>query len=85
MRPDGSEVRQLTYGANGEMSSHSNFPVWSPDGRDIAYLKSGAVRVMNRDGEDDRVVAQLDGDLALRATLPHPYELAGFDSTEAPS
>ncbi len=64
MRPDGTGVRQLTAGAPGE---HSNFPVWSPDGRQIAYLKGGAVHLMDKDGEHDRIVVQLD---SVRAARP---------------
>ncbi len=48
MRPNGTGVRQLTTGAPGESS---NFPVWSPDGRQIVYLKQGAIHVMDEDGE----------------------------------
>ena len=57
MRPDGTGIRQLTAGAPGEVS---NFPVWSPDGRQIAYLRQGAIHVMDKDGEHDRIVVQLD-------------------------
>ncbi len=63
MRPDGTGVRQLTAGAPGESS---NFPVWSPDGRQIAYRNQGAIHVMDKDGEHDRIVVQLDSVTARR-------------------
>lgn len=50
MKPDGSEVRQLTAQGNNED------PVWSPDGRLLAFIHDGKVWVMEADGTNARQV-----------------------------
>lgn len=37
MRPDGTDMKQLTTGANDRC--HRFSPVWSPDARRIAYTE----------------------------------------------
>lgn len=57
-RPDGSEMTQLTFGADAYNIRQS----WSPDGSRIAYVRTsdyngaGEVRVMGADGSDPRLV-----------------------------
>ena len=64
MRPDGSELIQLT--ANGVQNSE---PSWSPDGRRIAFRSerngSPEIFVMNADGTDQRVLTS-----GIRAVYP---------------
>jgi hypothetical protein len=63
MRPDGSDVRQLT-----ETSSDEAMPVWSPDGTSIAYASAGdeddaltwEVFVMRADGSDRKQLTDND-------------------------
>ena len=50
MKPDGSEVRQLTAQGNNED------PVWSPDGRLIAFIHDGKIWVMEADGTNARQI-----------------------------
>ena len=50
MNADGSGVTQLTT-EGGAVSAR-----WSPDGRRIAYSRGGAIKVMNADGGDPKVV-----------------------------
>ncbi|MFF2507354.1 prolyl oligopeptidase family serine peptidase [Streptomyces sp. NPDC058067] len=50
----------------------------SPDGRHVAYVSGGALRVVGADGEGDRVLAAPDGDEASTVT----YGLAEFVAAE---
>lgn len=45
VNPDGTRLAQLTSSAGDDM-----WPVWSPDGRKVAYKRSGDIYVMNADG-----------------------------------
>lgn len=49
MSPDGSEQRRLTRNAVGDWE-----PVWSPDGRRIAFVRNWQLYVMNADGGGQR-------------------------------
>lgn len=55
VRPDGSEPKQLTDGADG---STSIMPVWSPDGAELLFQRKTAGHVtlwtMNADGTDQK-------------------------------
>jgi len=52
MELDGSNLRQLTQGAN---------PTWSPDGKQVAYTDpTGALWVINLDGTGARLIAEAD-------------------------
>lgn len=60
MDVDGSNPRQITFGA------HSQSPAWSPDGSRIAFVRwlpNQAPRLwtMNADGSDDRLLSQSEG------------------------
>jgi Tol biopolymer transport system component len=48
MNPDGSDPVQLTDGP-----AYDNTPVWSPDGRQIAFTREFQVWVMNADGSGE--------------------------------
>jgi Tol biopolymer transport system component len=60
MRPDGSDVRQLTTNGVDDVD-----PDWSPDGTRIAFVRGGDIWVMNADGSNEHAVvvrAQDDDD-----------------------
>ncbi|MEW5918720.1 MAG: hypothetical protein AB1762_20120 [Gemmatimonadota bacterium] len=73
MQPDGSERRQLTRGRG--QRKWSNFPVWSPDGRHIAYQvvpvghpqNRTEIHIMDGTGGADRLLVRLDS-----ADAAHP-------------
>jgi Tol biopolymer transport system component len=58
VRPDGSDVRQLTFLTAGQGAAA--WPAWSPDGRTIAFERgdNGPTRVfvMNADGSGQRLL-----------------------------
>jgi len=57
IRPDGSDLRQLT-----EMDGNATHPDWSPDGTRIAFwLEDQAIYVMTADGSDLHEVAAPGG------------------------
>ena len=47
-RADGSRVTHLTSGG---------YPAWSPDGRSIAFVRGGQIRLINSDGSGERILA----------------------------
>lgn len=51
-------------------------PAWSPDGTQIAYGKDGYLRVIKRDGTQDRAVAKLEGSLQAIAWSPDQGKIA---------
>jgi TolB protein len=79
VRPDGSDLRQLTRGADREMH-----PDWSPDGRQIAYtvspsddLRIRRIYVMNADGTNpSRLTTTEDGLAQWPAWSPDGSQIA---------
>ena len=71
VRPNGTDLRQLTHITNGNANSAD----WSPDGRLIAFVleteDSANVAIMNADGSNLRV-------------LPHPDGVADVDPSFTP-
>ncbi len=57
---DGSDNRRLT-----ENESADRYPVWSPDGSQIAFARGTSLFVMSSDGSDVRQIVSLDYGLAL--------------------
>jgi Tol biopolymer transport system component len=47
MNPDGTGVTQLTFGTSSDI-----YPVWSPDGSKIAFLRGDRLYMMNPDGSE---------------------------------
>src|ERR1700694_5971689 len=58
MKPDGSDVRQLTSDTSGAWSAS-----WSPDGKRVIFVGGGnQITIMNADGTEPHVVSALEGD-----------------------
>jgi TolB protein len=63
MAADGSDQVRLTHTPDWEI-----FPVWSPDGKEIAYSRKfradgrmqGMICVMNADGGNDRAITKVE-------------------------
>ena len=64
MKPDGSDVRQLTTGGNNED------PAWSPDGRLLAFIHDGKLWVMEADGTNARQIGAATGQYSNIAWSP---------------
>jgi Tol biopolymer transport system component len=62
MKADGTDVRRLTREMGGDISAK-----WSPDGKRIAFSRSGALMVMSADGSD-----------AVRLFEPEPEKTAAL-------
>ena len=56
MNTDGTDRRRLTRLPRG--AGFPDSPIWSPDGRRIAYLLPGSLHVMNADGSEDTVLTR---------------------------
>ncbi len=61
VRSDGSGLKRLTHSASGV----SHDPIWSPDGRKIAFMHfpEASLWVMNRDGSGQRLVGESEAGL----------------------
>jgi Tol biopolymer transport system component len=61
MRQDGTETRQVTFEHDPGVTL--GVPVWSPDGKHIAYVKrwSSQLWLINADGSNDHLVAENGG------------------------
>jgi TolB protein len=58
IRPDGSDLQRLTKdGSVGQ----NNWPMWSPDGRRIAWGRADSIWMMNSDGSHKRLVTTAGG------------------------
>ncbi len=55
MQADGSNVRQLTYGPYIDIE----YPVWSPDGRQLAFSLDFELMIINSDGSNLRQITDL--------------------------
>ena len=68
IRPDGSDLTALTDdGASGA----NNWPIWSPDSKQIGYGREDVLWVMNADGSGKHLVTDVGGVPA--AWAPGPY------------
>jgi len=54
MDVDGGNRRALTEGYGAD-------PAWTPDGLAVVYSSFGGIRVVGRNGADDRVIVELEG------------------------
>ena len=60
---DGTDVRSIEPDTRyGEASGEAGPPVWSPDGRRIAFDTLGGIYVMSPDGDGLRLVTRYEGD-----------------------
>jgi Tol biopolymer transport system component len=58
MNPDGTDTRRLTSDGSDDVA-----PVWSPDGRFIAFARHGQLMITRADGASQR-------SLGVRGVLP---------------
>jgi uncharacterized repeat protein (TIGR01451 family) len=54
VNPDGTGLTQLTGGDN---AAYDIDPAWSPDGKEIAFVRQTGIYVMNADGSEQRKLA----------------------------
>jgi Tol biopolymer transport system component len=71
VRADGTGLRQLTQGTFEDFS-----PTWSPDGREIAFVRGEAVFVMRADGTDVRQLTAWNFDEASPDWSPDGRRIA---------
>ena len=69
VRPDGSDLTALTDDRGG---GTNNWPIWSPDSRQIAYGREDALWVMNSDGSGKHLVTDVGGVPAAWSPGPYP-------------
>lgn len=67
MAPDGTGIRQLTS------SGQNEDPIWSPDGRMIAFIHNGKVWVMEADGSNARALTRGSGSYSNVAWSPNAW------------
>jgi Tol biopolymer transport system component len=72
---DGSDLVNLTQTPGADESS----PVWSPNGREIAYLSSGSLWIISIDGADARKIADASGATPI-SWSPNSETIAFVDS-----
>jgi Tol biopolymer transport system component len=68
VRPDGSDLTALTHDGG---SGTNNWPIWSPDAKQLGYGREGALWAMNADGSGKHQVTDVGGVPA--AWAPGPY------------
>jgi TolB protein len=68
VRPDGSDLTALTDDGG---SGTNNWPIWSPDSKQLGYGRQGALWAMNADGSGKHLVTDVGGVPA--AWAPGPY------------
>ncbi|GAB4420936.1 MAG: hypothetical protein Kow002_09600 [Anaerolineales bacterium] len=80
MCPDGSEKHRLTSDSYDDL-----MPVWSPDGREIAFLSNRTgnlqVHIMDQNGENIRQIAFSTEEIARIAWLPGENKIAVLTTT----
>jgi TolB protein len=72
IRPDGSDLTALTDDGG---SGTNNWPIWSPDSKQLGYGREGALWAMNADGSAKHLVTDVGGVPA--AWAPGPYLTLG--------
>lgn len=75
---DGSDLRRLT---NDGAAGQNNWPMWSPDGKRIAWGKGEGIWVMNADGSEKHEVTTVGGVPA--AWAPGPFIAFGCRSAKS--
>jgi Tol biopolymer transport system component len=72
VRPDGSDLTALTDDGG---SGTNNWPIWSPDSKQLGFGREGALWAMNADGSGKHLVTDVGGVPA--AWAPGPYLTLG--------
>jgi TolB protein len=81
VNPDGTQVRQITFPAEGVLDNSEN---WSPDGTKLAFQRSpggpnygpAELYVVDADGSNAHRVAAIDGDVESPAWTPDGRSIA---------